>query len=102
MQKCAAYFILMKIVINDYIKENTDDIGLASLNAEYIQNPDNTEGSEADYQKLLLETRNGGGGHYLHIVTKGWSISFSQLEDFLELLKDFKDRLMLNGKNDSN
>lgn len=98
MQKCAAYFILMKIVIDDFVKENTDDIGLASLKAEYIQNPDNTEGHDAEFQKLLLETRNGGGGHYLHIVTEGWSIDFDQLDSFLELLKDFRDRLYLNRK----
>lgn len=87
----------MKIVIDDYVKENTEDIGLASLKAEYIQNPDNTEGHDAEFQKLLLETRNGGGGHYLHIVTEGWSIDFNQLEDFLKILKDFKDKLYLKG-----
>lgn len=75
--------------------DDYDEVALAKVSAEYIQNLDCCQ-SESDYpedcQTLFIETDDGGGGKFLRIKTgeSGWSLD--SVEDFVKILNDFKQR----------
>ena len=59
------------------------------IKVKYLQGPDNCSGEE-DYQELILQTKDGGGGKYINLKTNehGWSIS--DKDDLIPIFKHFK------------
>ena len=80
-----------------------DNILVEKVSVTYSQNPDCTEDKE-DYQTIVIESRDGGGGSFPNIKTESWS--FSDIKEFAALLDDFNKRLRIvteyNEKSDSN
>lgn len=80
-----------------------DNILVEKVSVTYSQHPDCTEDSE-DYQTIVIESRDGGGGSFPNIKTESWS--FSDIKEFAALLDDFNKRLQIvteyNEKSDSN
>ena len=79
---------MLKIITDGYPK--TNEVFLEEVTCKYIQEPDNTEDRDGDPQELILSTRDGGGGKYIHIETTGWSIS--DIDDLEVVINDFKKR----------
>ena len=81
-----------KIITDGWPKDN--EILLDEVSCTYIQNPDCTEDREGDPQSIILSSRDGGGGKFIHIKTDGWSICGDNLEDdLIPLMNDFKKRM---------
>ena len=81
-----------KIITEGWPEDN--QILLDEITCKYIQNPDCTENRDGDPQEIVLSSRDGGGGKFIHIKTNGWSISGDNLEeDLLPLINDFKHRM---------
>lgn len=81
-----------KIITEGWPKDN--QILLDEITCKYLQNPDCTEDRDGDPQEIILSSRDGGGGKFIHIKTNGWSISGDNLEeDLLPLMNDFKHRM---------
>ena len=83
----------VKVITEDWPNDN--QILLDEITCKYIQNPDCTEDREGDPQEIILSSRDGGGGKFIHIKTNGWSISGNNNfeQDLLPLLTDFKKRM---------
>ena len=83
----------MDVITEGWPEDGKDQILLEEITCKYYQNPDCTEDREAEPQELILSTRDGGGGKFLHIKTgsNGWSITTG--EEFLKIIKDFSKRL---------
>ena len=83
----------MDVITEGWPEEGKDQILLEKISCKYYQDPDCTENSEEDPQELILSTRDGGGGKFLHIKTgdNGWSVTNG--EEFLKIIKDFSKRL---------
>lgn len=79
---------MLKIITDGY--PETNEVFLEEVTCKYIQEPDNTENRDGDPQELILSTRDGGGGKYIHIETTGWSIS--DIDDLEVVINDFKKR----------
>ena len=79
---------MLKIITDSYPEKN--EVFLEEVTCKYIQEPDNTEDRDGDPQELILSTRDGGGGKYVHIETAGWSIS--DIDDLEVVINDFKKR----------
>lgn len=91
--------MVTKIITDGYPEDN--EILLDSITCTYIQEPDCTESRDDDPQEITLSSRDGGGGKFIHIQTKGWSIEGSDLNnDLISLIEDFKRRI--NNENFSN
>lgn len=82
------------LVLDDIARDG--QLSLGYMRIDYLQTPDCTESGNDDDQKLTIETRNGGGGHFLHIITEGWSIDSA--DEITKCIEDFKTRLELNAK----
>ena len=78
-----------KIITDGYYEGQT--ILLDEVVCTYLQEPDNTEDSEADPQSITLSTRDGGGGKFIHIETDGWSIN-DDMSSLKLIIEDFKKR----------
>ena len=82
----------MEIITEGYPKEN--EVLLEEIICKYVQEPDCTEDRDGDWQEIILSSRDGGGGKFIHIKTNGWSICGDNLgEDLIPLIKDFKHRM---------
>ena len=83
----------MEVITEGWPDDGKDQILLEEITCKYYQNPDCTEGREAEPQELILSTRDGGGGKFLHIKTgnNGWSVTDG--EEFLKIIEDFSKRL---------
>lgn len=82
----------VKIITENFPNDN--QILLDEITCKYIQNPDCTEDREGDFQEIILSSRDGGGGKFIHIETKGWSITGEDFEkEIIPLLNDFKARM---------
>lgn len=84
----------MKIV-DDWIGRD-GFVALTKLTVEYVQELDccQSEKEHSDgYQVLTVTTDDGGGGKFLRINTgeAGWSIN--DINELVDLLSDFKQRL---------
>ena len=82
----------MKIITDGFPED--EEVLLDEINMIYYQNPDCTEDRDDDGQTIVLSTRDGGGGKFIHLKTDGWSISDEKEID--ELIKDFKKRCGIN------
>ena len=79
----------MKVVKNiDNLDEN---VYIEKGSITYIQNPDCTENPDK-CQSITLTSRNGGGGKFINIRTKGWSLD--KPEDIMTLVNHFKNAII--------
>ena len=80
-------------IITDGFPED-NQIMLDEITCKYIQNPDCTEDRDGEFQEIILSSRDGGGGKFININTKNWSISGDgEFEELITVLKDFKKRM---------
>ena len=78
-------------IINDGFPNN-NEVLLDKITCTYIQENDCTESSD-EVQEITLSTRDGGGGKFLNISTKSWSIS--NAEELITLINNFKEKVDL-------
>jgi hypothetical protein len=82
----------MDVITEGWPKEG--QVFLAEITCKYWQNPDCTEGEEADPQEIIISSRDNGVAKFINIKTDNWSINGSNLEDdLIPLLEDFKHRM---------
>jgi len=67
----------------------TDEILISNMKATYTQKADSNDNNE--FQELKIRTRNAGAENYFVIETERWS--FDDLDEFIKILKDFKNRI---------
>ena len=80
-------------VITEGWPEN-NQVLLAEITCKYWQNPDCTEGEEADPQEIIISSRDNGVAKFINIKTEGWSIDGDNFNnDLIPLLEDFKHRM---------
>ena len=80
-------------IITDGFPED-NQIMLDEIICKYVQNPDCTEDRDGEFQEIILSSRDGGGGKFININTKNWSISGDgEFEELITVLKDFKKRM---------
>lgn len=65
------------------------DVYVEDVSVEYGQDTVNEE----DYQTLKVSTENNGVARYINISTEKWS--FSDIDDLIQILEDFKRRASL-------
>lgn len=78
-------------IINDGFPDD-NEVLLDKVTCTYIQQNDCTESSD-EIQEITLSTRDGGGGKFLNISTKSWSIS--DAEELITLINNFKEKVDL-------
>ena len=78
-------------IINDGFPDD-NEVLLDKVTCTYIQQNDCTESSD-EVQEITLSTRDGGGGKFLNISTKSWSIS--DVEELITLINNFKEKVDL-------
>ena len=88
----------MEIVVNKYPNDN--EICLDSTRCIYYQGADCVSDSE-DFQEITLETRNGGGGDFINLKTNEYGWSFSDIDDLIKIIEDFKVRCSYESSNNS-
>ena len=82
----------MDVITEGWPKNN--QVLLAEITCKYWQNPDCTEGEEADPQEIIISSRDNGVAKFINIKTENWSINGGNLEeDLIPLLEDFKHRM---------
>ena len=80
-------------VITEGWPEN-NQVLLAEITCKYWQNPDCTEGEEAEPQEIIISSRDNGVAKFINIKTDSWSINGDNFEDdLIPLLEDFKHRM---------
>lgn len=65
------------------------DVYVEDVSVEYGQDTVDEE----DYQILKVSTENNGVARYINISTEKWS--FSNIDDLIQILEDFKKRASL-------
>ena len=65
------------------------DVYVEDVSVEYRQDTVDEE----DYQILKVSTENNGVARYINISTEKWS--FSDIDDLIQILEDFKRRASL-------
>ena len=82
---------MVKIITDGWPKE--DQVLLHEITCKYIQEADCTENRD-EPQEIILSSRDGGGGKFINIQTKSWSITGNDFEkEIIPLLNDFKCRM---------
>ena len=72
---------------------NGNQVLFDEITCKYIQDADCTEDQD-ECQEIILSSRDGGGGKFINIQTKSWSITGEDFEkEIIPLLKDFKARM---------
>ena len=83
----------MEIITEGWPKPGKEQVLLDEITCKYIQEADCTENQD-EYQEIVLSSRDGGGGKFINIQTKSWSITGEDFEkEIIPLLKDFKARM---------
>ena len=90
---------MVRIITEGCPDEN--QVLLDEITCKYVQESDCTEDrvDDDDYQELTLSSRDGGGGKFINISTKSWSIGDNS--DILPILEDFSKRMNETLKNES-
>lgn len=82
----------VSVITDGYPEDN--QVMLDEITCKYVQNPDCTEDRDGEFQEIILSSRDGGGGKFININTKNWSISGDgKFEELVTVLKDFKKRM---------
>ena len=83
----------MEVIIDGWPEQGKDQILLDEITCKYVQEADCTENQD-EPQEIILSSRDGGGGKFINISTKSWSITGDDFEkEIIPLLKDFKARM---------
>lgn len=83
----------MEIITEGWPEPGKEQVLLDEITCKYIQEADCTENQD-EYQEIVLSSRDGGGGKFINIQTKNWSISGEDFEkEIIPLLNDFKVRM---------
>lgn len=82
----------MEIITEGWPKDG--QVLMEEISCKYWQNPDCTEGQDAEPQEIIISSRDNGVAKFIHIKTEGWSIDGDDLNsDLIPLLEDFKHRM---------
>ena len=83
----------MEIITNGWPDPAKEQVLLDEVICKYIQEADCTENQD-EPQEIILSSRDGGGGKFINIQTKSWSITGEDFEkEIVPLLNDFKHRM---------
>ena len=83
----------MEIITDGWPDPGKEQVLLDEITCKYIQEADCTEDRD-EFQEIILSSRDGGGGKFINIQTKSWSITGDDFEkEIIPLLKDFKHRM---------
>ena len=84
---------MTKIITNGWPESGKEQILLDEVTCKYIQEADCTEDQD-EPQEIIISSRDGGGGKFINIQTKSWSITGDDFEkEIIPLLNDFKKRM---------
>lgn len=75
---------------------DTNEVLVDTITVKYFQENDCTEdrGDNSEGQTLIIESRDGGGGKFLHLKTEGWSISDES--ELIPIIKHFNKLCQLS------
>ena len=83
----------LEIITDGWPDEGKNQVLLTEITCKYLQEADCTENQE-EPQEITLSSRDGGGGKFINIQTKSWSITGDDFEkELIPLFKDFKKRM---------
>lgn len=83
----------MEIITEGWPDSGKEQVLLDEVTCKYIQDADCTEDQD-NPQEIILSSRDGGGGKFINIQTKSWSITGDDFEkEIIPLLNDFKARM---------
>jgi hypothetical protein len=83
----------MEIITDGWPDPGKEQVLLDEITCKYIQEADCTENQD-EPQEIILSSRDGGGGKFINIQTKSWSITGDDFEkEIIPLLSDFKHRM---------
>ena len=83
----------MEILTDGWPESGEEQVLLDEVTCKYIQEADCTEDQD-EPQEIILSSRDGGGGKFINIQTKSWSITGDDFEkEIIPLLNDFKKRM---------
>lgn len=83
----------MQVITEGWPDEEKEQVLLEEITCKYVQDADCTEDRD-DVQEIVLSSRDGGGGKFINISTKSWSITGNKPEEeLLPLINDFKKRM---------
>ena len=83
----------MEIITDGWPNPGKEQVLLDEITCKYIQEADCTEDQD-EPQEIILSSRDGGGGKFINIQTKSWSITGEDFEkEIIPLLSDFKARM---------
>jgi hypothetical protein len=83
----------MEVITDGWPDPGKEQVLLDEITCKYIQEADCTEDKD-EPQEIILSSRDGGGGKFINIQTKSWSITGEDSEkELIPLLNDFKARM---------
>ena len=83
----------LEIITDGWPDERKNQVLLTEITCKYLQEADCTENQD-EPQEIILSSRDGGGGKFINIQTKSWSITGDDFEkELVPLFKDFKKRM---------
>lgn len=83
----------MEIITEGWPESGKEQVLLEEITCKYLQDADCTEDQD-EPQEIILSSRDGGGGKFINIQTKSWSITGDDFEkEIIPLLNDFKARM---------
>ena len=83
----------MEVITDGWPDPGKEQVLLDEITCKYIQEADCTEDKD-EPQEIILSSRDGGGGKFINIQTKSWSITGEDFEkEIIPLLNDFKARM---------
>lgn len=83
----------LEIITDGWPDERKNQVLLTEITCKYLQEADCTENRD-EPQEIILSSRDGGGGKFINIQTKSWSITGDDFgKELIPLFKDFKKRM---------
>lgn len=83
----------LEIITDGWPDERKNQVLLEEITCKYLQEADCTENRD-EPQEIILSSRDGGGGKFINIQTKSWSITGDDFgKELIPLFKDFKKRM---------
>ena len=64
----------MEIITEGWPESGKEQVLLEEITCKYLQDADCTEDQD-EPQEIILSSRDGGGGKFINIQTKSWSIT---------------------------
>lgn len=74
----------MEIITEGWPESGKEQVLLEEITCKYLQDADCTEDQD-EPQEIILSSRDGGGGKFINIQTKSWSITGDDFEKRLFL-----------------